>query len=220
MQDAPEAPQKTRRPWTRNSVACLNCRKRKSRCSGQPCQFCTKYGFECIVEPLTHGQSGGSQFHRPAKRKAVEQDVIQSEQQSQGSPSVSHLAHELVHQNMQSPDIPAQQPLESESAANAMGQPLSLSFPSLPSKSSPFYGTSSALSFAKTIIAAALPNFTLPPPETTDVNADAGRMAIHTSSAEDAVELPMRSIADSMVENFFQRSHGQCQIMKLLRGCV
>ncbi|KAK9898021.1 hypothetical protein P389DRAFT_189370 [Cystobasidium minutum MCA 4210] len=94
-----------------------------------------------------------------------------------------------------------------ESATNAMGQPLSLSLlPSL-SKSSPFYGSSSALSFAKVIIAAALPNFSLASPEIPENSADGSRTTVYASSVEDATDLPMRSVADGMIENFFRRSH-------------
>ena len=203
-----EEPTKTRVPWTRKSVACTNCRKRKSRCSGQPCQFCQKYGFECIVEPLTHSNAADTS-NRPPKRTSDTPHIDSTQRQRRTSSGPQHAASQPTSHLQTFSPMRLDEAPDNGPATNAMGQPLSLSLLPSFSKSSPFYGSSSALSFAKVIIAAALPNFSLASPATPEGIAEASRTAVYTSAAEDATDLPMRSMADSMVETFFHRSHGQ-----------
>lgn len=215
-----EGPVRIRTPWTRKSVACTNCRKRKSRCSGQPCEFCLKYGYDCVVEPLAQSASSGT-TQRTSKRRYITPETDEARKQRRVTPTGQqpHLpqpqpASYNYHRSQSVPTVQTFAPMAgevaiNEPATNAMGQPLSLCLLPSSSKSSPFYGSSSALSFAKVIIAAALPNFSLPAPDLHEASADGSRLPAHTTGTEDATDLPMRSVADGMIENFFRRSHGQ-----------
>lgn len=228
---------KIRTPWTRKAVACTNCRKRKSRCSGRPCEFCLKYGYDCVVESLAQSASASSgTTQRTSKRRNITPETDEARKERRATPAGQqpHLSQRQpssynYHRSESVSAVQTFAPMggevaTNESATNAMGQPLSLSLLPSSSKSSPFYGSSSALSFAKVIIAAALPNFSLPAPDLHEGSADGSRLPAHTTGTEDATDLPMRSVADSMVENFFRRSHGQSTwaptVSIIAEGCL